>query len=157
GHTLPARRAAARLRFLRVEPLEDRALLTLSGVMSIGPSGDFKTIDTALSAIRNQGLGGALTLEFQSAYKSSDEPSGGAINLSNIVTSATNTLTLRPASGATVAITSSDPTATVSVDLASFITIDGRAGGVGPAKNLIIENTSTTGAAVQLVNDSTNN
>src|SRR4051812_32026622 len=82
NHGSPARRAAARVRFLRAEPLEERALLSFSGLKSIGPTGDFLSITNAISAIRTDGLGGPLTLELQAAYQSSAEPAGSPITFS---------------------------------------------------------------------------
>src|SRR5690349_10998166 len=139
---LPTRRAVARQRFLRVESLEERSLLTLSGVMSIGPTGNFASIGDAISTIDNQGLGGPLVLELQAGYSSAAEPVS-PIAFSLLPTSAATPVTLRPAAGANVVISSADPVATISIDQTSYLTIDGRAGGVGTAKSLTIENTST--------------
>ncbi len=40
---------------------------------------------------------------------------------------------------------------------AQFVTIDGRAGGVGTAKELTIENTSTSGVTLRFINEASNN
>lgn len=156
GRTQP--QAARRHRCLWIEPLEDRALLSLLGLKTIGPSGNYASITAAIADIQSQGLGGALTLELQANYVSSGETF--PVNFSNLPgNSAANPVTLRPASGATnLAITSSDLLATVSFDAVAYVTIDGRSGGTGTAKNLTIENTSTnTGAAVQFIKEAGNN
>jgi hypothetical protein len=68
------------------------------------------------------------------------------------------TLTIRPAAGATaLSITSSNSTGTLRINKADYVTIDGRPGGSGSAKELTIENTSTSGYAVEFKNMAGNN
>lgn len=73
--------------------------------------------------------------------------------------SATNTITLRPASGVTNAIISGNNSTTIiSIDSGDYYVIDGRAGGTGTSRNLTITNTNTsTSSCVQLINGATNN
>jgi hypothetical protein len=152
------RPAARRHRSLLIEPLEGRALLSLLGLKTIGPGGNYASITAAIADIQSQGLAGALTLELQANYVSAVETF--PVNFSNLPgNSAANPVTLRPASGATnLTITSDDSLATLSFDAVAYVTIDGRAGGVGTAKNLTIENTSTnSGAAVQFIKEAGNN
>src|SRR5205809_209406 len=71
----------------------------LSGTLAIGPSGDYPSITAAIADIQSQTLGGPLVLELQPSYVSSVETFPIAFN--NLSTTAVNTLTLRPQSGAT--------------------------------------------------------
>jgi hypothetical protein len=129
----------------------------LFGTQSIGPTGDYGSIGAALSAIQTNGLSGPLVLELQASYISSVETF--PISFTNLGTTATNTLTLRPQTGATGrAISSADTTAaTLDLNGAQFLTIDGRPGGVGAAKELSIANTSTSGVALRFINEASSN
>ena len=102
----------------------------LSGIKAVGPTGDYASITAAIADIQMQTLGGPLILELQSNYVSTVETF--PLVFSNLTTTAVNTLTLRPQLGATnLLITSADTTAaTVDLNGAQFVTIDGRPGGV---------------------------
>ncbi len=140
----------------------------LSGTKTVGPTGDYASITAAIADVQaaGNGLGGALILELQASYVSAVETFPLTIPALNGA-SATNTLTLRPASGATaLTITSADTTAaTVDLNGAQFVTIDGRPGGVGSnagsgggtASQLTIANTSTSGRAVRFINEASGN
>jgi hypothetical protein len=130
----------------------------ISGTKSVCPSGcDYPTLTTAIADIQAQGLNGALTLELASTYVSSSETF--PITFTNLTGStAVNTVTVRPASGATnLTITSANTTATIDLNNANFLTIDGRAGGVGLNKDLTIENTATAGVTLRFINEASNN
>jgi hypothetical protein len=137
----------------------------LSGTYAVGPSGDYASISAALSAIQTNGLSGPVVLELQAAYTSSLETF--PLTFSNLGTSATNTLTLRPQAGATaLSISSADTTAaTVDLNGAQYVTIDGRPGGAGSnagsgggaASQLTIANTSTSGVALRFINEAGSN
>ena len=113
-----------------------------------------------------QTLDGALVLELQPAYVSNVETFPLTIPSLNGA-SATDTLTIRPQAGATaLSITSADTTAaTVDLNGAQFVTIDGRPGGTGSnpgsgggtASQLTIANTSTTGVALRFINEASTN
>lgn len=62
--------------------------------------------------------------------------------------SATNTITIRPAVSG-LAITSNNATGTIRIDSGRYLIFDGRVGGTGSTKDLVIENTSTTGSAIR--------
>ncbi len=130
---------------------------TLTGTVTVGPSATYATLTDAVAAIRTEGIVGATVFELQSNYVSTSETF--PINLSDSNwTSAVKTLTIRPAAGATaLSITSSNSTGTLRLNKANYIIIDGRPGGTGSAKELTIENTSTSGFAVELKNMSGNN
>ncbi len=138
----------------------------LSGTKAIGPTGDYASLTAAIADVQAQTLGGALMLELQPAYVSTVETFPLTIPSLNGA-SATNTLTIRPASGATnLLITSADTTAaTVDLNGAQFVTIDGRPGGIGSnagsgggtASQLTIANTNTGGIALRFINEASGN
>ncbi|WP_395738550.1 beta strand repeat-containing protein [Prosthecobacter sp.] len=130
----------------------------LSGTRTIGPTGDYASVTAAIADVQAQTLGGALVLELQAAYVSTVETYPLTIPALNGA-SATNTLTLRPQAGATGLSISSANTTAATVDLngAQFVTIDGRPGGTGTAKQLTLANTSTSGVALRFINEGSNN
>ncbi len=139
----------------------------LSGTKSVGPTGDYASLTAAIADIQGvvNGLSGALILELQPAYASAVETFPLTIPSLNGA-SATNTLTIRPASDATgLTITSTNTTAaTVDLNGAQFVTIDGRPGGIGSiagsgggaTSQLTIANTSTSGVALRFINEASN-
>ncbi len=163
-------RHANRVRYRRYlvvgELLEDRAMLTgLVGTHNIGPTGEYASIGAAISAIQANGLEGAVTLELQPTYVGAVEVF--PLTFSNLGTTVVNTLTLRPEAGATNLSISSENTtaATIDLDGAKFLTIDGRPGGLGSnagsgsgsVSQLTIANTSTSGVAVRFINEASDN
>ncbi|MDZ4405918.1 right-handed parallel beta-helix repeat-containing protein [Prosthecobacter sp.] len=129
----------------------------LSGTKTIGPTGDYSSIGAAIVDIQVQTLSGALVLELQAAYVSTVETF--PLTFTNLGTTAVNTLTLRPQTGAaSLSISSADTTAaTVDLNGAQFLTLDGRPGGTGTVKQLTIANTSTSGVALRFVNEASGN
>lgn len=106
-----------------------------------------------------------MVLELQATYASTVENFPLTIPLLP-GTSSVNTLTIRPAIGATaLTVTSATAGVTVSLDGAQFVTIDGRPGGEGghagsgggAASQLTIQNTSEFGAALLLANETSGN
>ncbi len=136
----------------------------LSGTKSVGPTGDYTSIGAAIVDIQMQTLGGALVLELQPAYLGTVETFPLTVPALTGA-SAMNTLTIRPASGATALSLSSAGTTTVDLNGAQFVTIDGRPGGVGSnagsgggaASQLTIANTSASGVALRLINEAGGN
>jgi hypothetical protein len=130
----------------------------LSGTKTIGPTGNYVSVTAAIADVQAQTLGGALVLELQATYVSTVETFPLTIPALNGA-SATNTLTLRPQTGATGLSISSANTTAATVDLngAQFVTIDGRPGGTGTAKQLTLANTSTSGVALRFINEGSNN
>lgn len=130
----------------------------LSVTKTVCASGcDYASLTAAIADVQANGLSGALTLELAASYTSAGETF--PLNFTNLTgASQTNTLTVRPASGASgLSITSADAVATVNLDNAQFVTFDGRPGGTGTAKQLTIENTNTTGNALRFINEASNN
>ncbi len=129
------------------------------GTVTVGPTGTYPTVAAALGAIGTQGLNCASFIELQAAYVSSVETFpivvstiGGA--------SVSNTLTIRPQSGASnLSITGSNTTAVIDMNGANYVIFDGRIGSTGTTKNLTIANTSTAtgGTAVLFRNEASNN
>jgi len=129
----------------------------LSGTKTVGPTGDYASLTAALADIQTQTLGGPLVLELQSSYVSSVETF--PLTFSNLGTTATNTLTVRPQAGATgLSISGADITAaTVDLNGAQFVTFDGRPAGAGTAKQLTIANTDVNGISVRFINEASGN
>jgi hypothetical protein len=127
-----------------------------SGTISVGPSGTYSSITSAMSATSN-GITGNVIFELQPTYSSSVETF--PITLTNNACVTTQTITVRPQSAATgLSITSSNTTATIDLNGANNIIFDGRPGGSGTTSQLTISNTSTTsGVAVRFINDAVNN
>lgn len=127
----------------------------ISGTKTVGGSGspDYATLTSAFSSITANGLGGPVTLVLQSGYNPVTEtyplslPTNGT---------ATNTITVYPAvSGLSI---KSSALQTINLNGARYVTIDGRVGGTGSAKDLIIENTAlSTGSGIQFQNAASNN
>lgn len=132
----------------------------ISGTKYIGTGAnpqDYATITAALAALTSQGLSGAVILELQSGYTSASETY--PLTISNYTgLNATNTLKIYPSSDATgLSISGSHATALIDISNADYVTIDGRPGGTGSAKELTISNTNTSGTTVRFINDATYN
>ncbi|MES2780286.1 MAG: BNR-repeat neuraminidase N-terminal domain-containing protein, partial [Bacteroidota bacterium] len=134
----------------------------LAGPYNIGTGQPYTTIAAAMTDLNSLGVSAAVTLNLTDAmYTLTDSI---AVNVIPGV-SATNTVTLMPAaanaSGAT--ITSSSSTSTFDMNGVSYFIIDGRPGGgafpiaVPNTTNLNIINTSVTGSAIRMNNDSRRN
>ena len=131
---------------------------TLSSVITIGAGYDYATLTDAIVILNGCGITQPTVLELQSNYVSTSE--AFPISLGSISgASAANTITIRPASGVSsaLAITSSNATGTISHNQGSNFIFDGRPGGAGTNKFITIENTSTSGYAINYQNESSNN
>ncbi|MBL0046901.1 MAG: T9SS type A sorting domain-containing protein [Bacteroidetes bacterium] len=129
-----------------------------------GVAPDYATLTAALTALKTNGMNSSVVLELQTGYTSVGETFPITINNEIGCLSATNQLTIRPKGDVVspLTITSANGTiATIDVNGANYVTIDGRPGGIGSNKYLIIENTSATvgtaGNAVLIRNESNNN
>lgn len=103
----------------------------------------------------------AYLIELLSAYTAASETYPITLGLKS-GTSATNTITIRPAAGATGKIISALSTGTpiLLFDDADFIILDGRPGGTGSQPDLTFENTATTNTnsyTLRFLNGATNN
>jgi hypothetical protein len=131
----------------------------VTGTKKIGTSGsNYTSISAAISDIQINGISGSVILELQSDYTTTGETF--PITFSGIVTSAVNTLTIRPAVG--VASLTISPAATFLQTFlfngASYITIDGRPDGAGLTKALTINNSAAgSSGTIFFQNDATHN
>jgi hypothetical protein len=112
----------------------------------------------AIVILNGCGITQSTTLELQSNYVSTSEAfplSLGAI----MGASATNTITVRPAAGvsSSLIISSSNATGTINHNGGNYFIIDGRPGSAGTSKFITIENTSSSGYAINYQNEASNN
>ncbi|MEI6507262.1 MAG: T9SS type A sorting domain-containing protein [Bacteroidota bacterium] len=131
----------------------------LTGTKTICPSGcDYTTLGLAASDIRSQGVNGNLILEMDATYDPAVETY--PINFGNIITNASNTVTLRPRSNVTSMINFiwyGSNSQTLDFNSTKYLTIDGRKGGTGTENLINISNFNSSGTAVRFINDATNN
>ena len=137
----------------------------LSGIKSI--PGDYPTIRAALADIQASGLSGHLVLELRPNYWFQNEPGYPLVIPENFPTSANATVTLRPSIGAsgiyigTGVINGFTVPATGNVPIfdiyGSYFNIDGRPGGAGTLRQLIIWSSGAEGSAIQFSNNASNN
>ncbi|MFZ4633963.1 MAG: beta strand repeat-containing protein, partial [Saprospiraceae bacterium] len=132
----------------------------LSGTRTVGPGGNYTTLTSAVNAVNLNGVTAPVVLELLSSYTSAGETFPivlGGQSSCNPPTS-TNTVTIRPAAGATaLSIAGNNAGPTIDFNGGRWWRVDGRPGGAGSAKELIISNTNTTGQAIRLINESSNN
>ncbi len=128
--------------------------VSLSGTRTIGATGDYGTLTAAIADIQNQGLAGSLTLEFLSDY------AGGEtypIVLTNLTTTSSNTLTIRPATGVTgISLSGSSTNSIIRIENEDYVIIDGRPGGSGTNREITITNAGN-GPTVLFIDDASNN
>ena len=132
----------------------------LSGTIPVGPTGTYLTLTAATNAVNSQGVSAPVILELQTTYTGAGETFpiilGGAGSC-NPPTSV-NTVTIRPAAGSpllTIPGTNAGPT--IDFNNGKWWRVDGRPGGVGTTKGMVISNSSTTGQAIRFINESSNN
>jgi len=125
---------------------------TMQGVYTIGPSGNYLSLTSAITALRAGGVSGDVFLELQAAYSSAVE--SFPLRFKNIpCIDSSRSVTVRPAAGATALTITSNSTGTVDLDSTRFIRFDGRPGGAGTAKELTISNTNANGIPLRFSND----
>jgi len=126
---------------------------TLAGTISVGPTGTFTSIGAAVTSINTNGLAGNVILELQSTYVSTVETFPLVVNT---LGSPSNTITIRPVSGATnLSITSANATGTLDLSTATNVIIDGRPGGVSTPQLTVAD--TGTGFAVRFINGASRN
>ncbi|GAB2858093.1 hypothetical protein GCM10027044_17630 [Hymenobacter ruber] len=141
------------------------AAVPLCGTKSIGPGAgaDYPTLTAAFSALALNGICGPLALELQASYVSTAETFPLAYTFTG--STATNTVTIRPAAGANGLSISSSASQTLNINGGRYLILDGRPGGSGStvsgavntANDLVIANTSTSGQTIQFTNDASFN
>ncbi|WP_284652025.1 BNR-repeat neuraminidase N-terminal domain-containing protein [Flavobacterium terrisoli] len=133
------------------------ATISINGAAAV-PGVSYPTIGAATADLVACGISQPTVLEIASGYTT--EASFPLVLASVPGSSATNTITIREASGVTgKTITSANTTATIDINGGKYWIIDGRSGGTGSTKDLTISNTSTAtgGTAVRFINDANNN
>ena len=132
-------------------------ICSLSGTKSVGPTGDYLTLSAALEDINANGLSASVILELQTTYTSTGETF--PLNIGNFdCMSSSNTLTIRPTSGATgLTLSGSNSSSLIIITSASYVTIDGQPGGTGGVSQLTISNTNTSGSVIEFLTDANNN
>ncbi|MGB3005575.1 MAG: hypothetical protein WBC06_03635, partial [Chitinophagaceae bacterium] len=128
----------------------------LSGTYTIGPSGNFISITSAITALHTNGLANNVILELQNGYLGSVETY--PIVFPSIPCQSIYSITLRPATGTSgFSISTNNSSQTLVLDSIQNLTIDGRPGGIGSAKELTIQNTAVNGIAININNDASSN
>lgn len=141
------------------------AAAQLSGVRSI--PGSYPSISAALADIQASGLSGHLILELRPNYRFQDEPGLPLVIPESFPTSLNATVTIRPSIGASGIYVGTGvengitvpPTGNVPIfDIyGSYFNIDGRQGGVGTLRNLIIWSSGDEGTVIQFHNNAHDN
>ena len=114
----------------------------MGGVYTVGSGGDFNTLTAAVQAYNTNCISGPITFLLTDANYSTNETFPITIN-SNIYASNVNTLTIKPAIGASPIITGNNGTAILRFNGADYVTIDGSNTVGGITRDLHIENSST--------------
>lgn len=131
----------------------------LSGTKTIGPGGSFSylTLTAAIADLNAFGIEGPTVLELQSTYTGTGETFPLTINAIPL-SSPVNSVMIMPAPDAIgLTVSGSSTTGILVFNGADYLIIDGRPGGTGSAKELTIENTSTsstsTANTIRFIND----
>ena len=118
---------------------------SISGTKTVGAGGDFATLTLAINGpngINNSVLTGAVVLTLTDASYSASETFPITIN-ANSGSNPTNTITIKPAGGATPTISGSVASGALIMVKANYVTIDGSISGSND-RSLTITNTGAT-------------
>jgi hypothetical protein len=132
---------------------------SMTGTYSIGPGGNFPSIQAAIDTAVQRGVSGAVFFELNAAYSASAESFPIYFRKVNCAGSANN-ITLRPASGARGKQISTNLNLPVFDFIgASYYRIDGRPGGTDTAATslLTVENSGAANVAIQVEEHSRQN
>ncbi|GAB3852395.1 hypothetical protein GCM10028822_20030 [Hymenobacter terrigena] len=127
----------------------------LSGTKTI--PGNYASLTAAFADLAAQGMSGPVVLELQVGYAPTATETTSGITYSYSGATATNTVTIRPAAGATNLTIASAAAQTFNISGGKYLVLDGRPGGTGTALELTVANTSTSGVAIQFTSDANNN
>lgn len=117
---------------------------SLIGTYTVGASGTYTTLTAAIADLNSAPITGAVVFELLDSTYSTGETFPLVIN-ENTGLSATNTLTIKPATGVNTTVSgAASGSAVIKINAADYVTIDGSNDGTG-GKNLTIKNTATTG------------
>ena len=128
----------------------------LSGPYTVGAMGTYTTLTQAINKLNAFGVSGPVTLTLLDASNTTVPQNTGEVFpiVINAIAgaSSTNTVTIKPATGVTSAITGSAASgALIKLNGASFVIIDGSNTVGGTSRDLTIENTSATTPSVLLI------
>jgi hypothetical protein len=126
---------------------------SFAGTYTVGTGSTYNTLTAAVTAYNNGCLAGPVVFSLTAATYGTGETFPFVI--SNAQASATNSLTIKPATGVNVSI-NADSAAFI-LDGAQYVTIDGSNSAGGTTKNLTINKTNTTGPTIILQNGASNN
>jgi hypothetical protein len=120
----------------------------ISGTKTVGTGGDYSTLTAAITALNNSELCGPLTLSLTDAsYTTETLP---LVVNANTGSSATNTVTIKPATGVTASVSGASATGTVFKIMNNYTIIDG-SNSAGTSRDLTITNTSATAPNVLIL------
>jgi hypothetical protein len=129
-------------------------LPTLSGTYTVGVGGNYTTLTAAIADYNTKCLTGPVVFSLTDAtYAGETFPL--AIN-ANALASATNTLTIKPATGVSPVISGSNATAIISLAGSQYIIVDGSNTAGGTSQDLTIANTNTSGPTIRFINGASN-
>lgn len=121
-------------------PVSYNNSITLSGVYTVGVTGNYPTLTAAVAAYNGACLNGAVTFSLiDTTYPSETYPI--AIN-DNVQASMVNTLTIKPAVGVVTTLTGSSANSIIRLNGADYVTIDGSNAVGGTTKDLTLINTN---------------
>lgn len=128
----------------------------LAGTFNI--PGDFSSLNAAIAQATAVGLAGPTVFNLMPSYVSTGETFPITISDAIGCANATNTLIIRPDASVSAPLTiESSGTQTFLLNGAKYLTIDGRPGGTGTARMLVLNNTNTSGTNIMLQNDASFN
>lgn len=121
---------------------------------NVGPGAFYATLKAAFDAINNGALTGTVNLYVTA---NTTESNTAALNASGSGSANYASVTIRP-SGGTRKVGGDLAAPLVYLNGADNVTFDGRIGGTGSTRSLILENLNTAvGRAIEFINDATNN
>ncbi len=125
------------------------------GTYTVGGLGSpkFPSLTVAFDSLKKYGMSSPVILELQAGYVSSSE-SFPLIPPKNA--SSAKTVTVRPAVSGLM-ISSSNAGASFQLDTVNYFILDGRVGGIGNTKDLVVYNSSLSGSCITFLNGACNN
>lgn len=119
--------------------------VAFSGDYTIGISGDYPTLSSALFDLNKLGVTGPTRFLLIDASYTTNETFPLTINITNAnAPTSTNTITIKPNTGVTSLIQGASVNAEIFLIMNSYISIDGSNTTEGTSRNLTIENTSAS-------------
>ena len=154
--------SAVNYAFINGDPLGSRTIQApLNGSYNVGNSQTYQTLTSAIADLNSLGVNGPVTFVLKDALYNATSGEvfpivfGNYPNASNL-----RSVTIRPDFGVSSRIESNSATATFDINGGSYLTIDGRQGGIGgfiANSNLVIVNTGSTAPAIRFINDADSN